>query len=63
MKWSELLKKIKKQGYVFLRNGKGSHEIWHLPGVEGSEIVIANHPSKEVGNGLASKILKKAGLK
>ena len=45
-----------------LRNAKGSHEIWHHPEIKGSEIVIANHPSKEVGTGLASKILKKAGL-
>jgi predicted RNA binding protein YcfA (HicA-like mRNA interferase family) len=45
-----------------LRNAKGSHEIWHHPEIKGSEIVIANHPGKEVGTGLASKILKKAGL-
>lgn len=63
MKWSELKKKLKNSGYVFLRDAKGSHEIWHNPKKEGSEIVIANHASKEVGTGLANKIMKQAGLK
>lgn len=63
MKWSELTKKLTKAGWVLLRDAKGSHEIWHHPGKEGSEIVIANHKGKEVGTGLANKILKKAGLK
>jgi len=63
MKWSELKKKLKKAGFVFLRDAKGSHEIWHHPQRKGSEIVIANHQSQEVGTGLAQKILKQAGLK
>lgn len=63
MKWSELKKKLKNAGFEFLRDAKGSHEIWHHPDKENSEIVIANHASKEVGTGLANKILKQAGLK
>lgn len=26
MKWSELIKKLKKAGYVYLKDAKGSHE-------------------------------------
>lgn len=63
MKWNELLKKLKKAGFVYLRDAKGSHQYWHHPDIPGSEIVIANHPSKEVGTGLARKILKLAGIK
>lgn len=62
MKTSELLKKLKKAGFKRLRQGKGSHEIWQNPDTD-VEIIIANHPAKEVGNGLAKKILKAAGLK
>lgn len=58
-----MLKKIKKSGWVYLRDAKGSHEVWHHPDKKNSEIVIAKHPSKEVGTGLANKILKQAGLK
>ncbi|MET3115012.1 putative RNA binding protein YcfA (HicA-like mRNA interferase family) [Pedobacter sp. CG_S7] len=63
MKWNELLKKMKKAGYVYLRDAKGSHEIWHHPEIKGSEETIAKHGSKEIGTGLAKKILKRAGLK
>ncbi len=63
MKWSELKKQLKKVGFVYLRDARGSHEIWHHPKREGSEIVIANHSSKEIGTGLAKKILKQAGIK
>lgn len=63
MKWNELLKKLKKAGYVYLRDAKGSHEYWHHPEKPGSEIVIANHGAKEIGTGLANKIIKQAGLK
>jgi len=63
MKWSELKRKLKNVGYEFLRDAKGSHEVWHHPEKPNSEIIIANHPSKEIGTGLANKILKQAGLK
>jgi predicted RNA binding protein YcfA (HicA-like mRNA interferase family) len=62
LKSSELIKKLKRAGFVLLRQGKGSHEIWHHPGT-GKEIVVPNHGSKEVGKGLAQKILKDAGIK
>ena len=63
MKWHELIKKMKKAGYEYLRDAKGSHEYWHHPDRPGSEEVIAKHGAKEVGTGLANKILKRAGLK
>lgn len=63
MKWSELKKKLRKAGYEFLRDAKGSHEYWHHPDKKGSEEVISSHNAKEVGTGLANKILKRAGLK
>jgi len=63
MKWNELIKKLKKAGWIYFKNGKGSHEYWHHPDIEGSVIVIAKHPSKEIGTGLANKILKQAGIK
>lgn len=63
MKWNELIRKLKKAGYVYLRDAKGSHEYWHHPDKQDSEEVISNHGAKEVGTGLASKILKRAGLK
>lgn len=63
MKWNELLRKLSNAGYVKLRDAKGSHQIWHNPEIKDSEMVIAYHPSKEIGKGLASKLLKQAGIK
>ena len=63
MKWNELIKKLKKAGYVYLRAAKGSHEIWHHPDKPGSEIVIANHGAKEIARGLQASLLKHTGLK
>ncbi len=62
MKSSELLKKLHKAGFRFLRQGKGSHEIWQHPET-GIELVVTNHGSREVGKGLGEKILKQAGIK
>eukprot|EP01035_Chromulina_nebulosa_P030929 gene30929-41163_t len=59
MKNSELLRKLRQGGFRFLRQGKGSHEIWWNPDTK-KEIVITNHGAKEVGKGLAEKILKDA---
>ncbi|WP_029277800.1 type II toxin-antitoxin system HicA family toxin [Pedobacter borealis] len=63
MKWSELKRKLKNEGFVFLREAKGSHEVWHHPDRPNSEMILTSHNSKEVGTGLAQKLLKKAGLK
>jgi predicted RNA binding protein YcfA (HicA-like mRNA interferase family) len=53
---------LRKGGFKFKRQGKGSHEIWHNPQT-GKEVTVIVHGSKEVGKGLADKILKDAGLK
>lgn len=62
MKWFEIKKKLKKAGFSYYRAGKGSHEIWRNEKT-GINLVVCNHDSQEVGTGLASKLLKQAGLK
>jgi predicted RNA binding protein YcfA (HicA-like mRNA interferase family) len=59
MKYSEFLKKAKKCGWQFLRQGKGSHEIWIK---EGKTVVIPNHKSKEMTTGLEKSLTKDMGL-
>lgn len=63
MRWSELIRKLKNEGWRFFKNAKGSHEFWHHPDKPGVYILVAKHPSQEVGTGLVNKILKQAGLK
>jgi mRNA interferase HicA len=59
MKCSEFLRLIKKNGWVFVRQGKGSHEIYEK---DGKQEVIPNHGSKELGKGLEKKLRKRMGL-
>jgi len=61
MKSTELLRMVERAGWIVVRQ-EGSHRILKHP--ERKEtIVIPFHASKEVGKGLANKILKQAGLK
>jgi predicted RNA binding protein YcfA (HicA-like mRNA interferase family) len=62
MKPSQLLRKLKRDGWYEDRQGKGSHLILKHRTKKGTLIVPA-HGSAEVGTGLANKILKDAGLK
>ncbi len=59
MKCNEFIRLIKKNGWVFIRQGKGSHEIW---GKDGKLEPIPNHGSKEMPKGLELSLRKKMGL-
>lgn len=61
MTWAELIRKLRAAGFVELRTGKGSHQQLVHPG-SGKVVTIAVHTKKEVGTGLAKRILKDAGL-
>ena len=61
MTWGELIRKIKAAGFVEQRTGKGSHQQFIHP-ESGRVITVAVHTKKEVGTGLARRILKEAGL-
>jgi mRNA interferase HicA len=61
MKSSELLRLVKKSGWVEIRQ-TGSHKIFKNPET-GETIPVPFHGAKEVGKGLASSILKKVGGK
>ncbi len=61
MKSSELIRILKKDGWIIIRQ-KGSHMIM-LHSEKANQLTVPNHGSQEVGTGLANKILKDAGLK
>jgi len=53
---------LKAAGFVQQRTGKGSHQQF-IHSETKKVITISVHTKKEVGTGLAQKILKDAGLK
>ncbi len=59
MKCNEFIKLAKRSGWQFLRQGKGSHEIYIKNGVE---VIIPNHGAKELGRGLELKLRKEMDL-
>lgn len=59
MKYNEFFREIKKKDWWFLRQGKGSHEIW----TNGKTVVaIPNHGSKEMPYGIEKNLRKQMGL-
>lgn len=56
--YRDLAARLKEAGCYFLRDGKGSHEIWCSPRTNRTFTVPANIVSRV----LANEILKQAGL-
>jgi len=61
MKSSELVRLLKKDGWVIVRQA-GSHLILEHP-VKSGQIVCPFHGSHEVGKGLEKKIKRDAGIR
>lgn len=59
--WGELMRRLKAAGFEERRHGKGSHRQFVHPD-SGRVITVSVHTKKEVGTGLARRILKEAGL-
>lgn len=62
MTWAELIRTLKEHGFKELRTSKGSHKQFWNPTTK-RVVTIAVHSKKEVGTGLAKRILKDAGIK
>lgn len=57
----EVIRKLRKAGFIFDRYAKGSHEIWLNP-LTRRYTVVPNHPGKDVPRGTLRAIIKEAGL-
>jgi len=57
----ELIVKLKAAGWVFERNGKGSHKIFRNPNYA-YPLPVPCHKGKEIHPGLLRRIMKDAGL-
>jgi mRNA interferase HicA len=62
MTWAELIRVLRDHGFQELRTGRGSHRQFWNPTTK-RIVTIAVHTRKDVGKGLASRILKDAGIK
>lgn len=55
-KYKDVIKALQARGWVFLRDGKGSHEIWGLPD-ESAKHSIPRH--REISAGVIGDLVKK----
>ncbi len=62
MKYSELEKKLKKNGCYDTGDQMNGHPVWYSP-ITKNKFKMSNHKSKEVKKGTLKNILKSAGLK
>jgi predicted RNA binding protein YcfA (HicA-like mRNA interferase family) len=59
-KYREIVKKLKRLGFEFLRQGAGSHEIWYNR-LSNRYTTIPNHPG-DMPEGTLKAILNQAGI-
>jgi len=57
---SDVIKRLKKTGFVFDRYAKGSHEIWYNPETK-RRVTIPNHPGADIPKGTLNAIIREAG--
>ncbi len=57
----EVIGKLRKAGFIFDRQAKGSHEIWLNP-MTRRRTTVPNHPGTTIPKGTLKAILYAAGL-
>jgi predicted RNA binding protein YcfA (HicA-like mRNA interferase family) len=57
----DVIRGLKRAGFEFDRQAKGSHEIWYNPETK-RRTTIPNHPGVEIRKGTLKAILGQAGL-
>ena len=56
----EVIQKLRRAGFVFDRQAKGSHEIWYHPRMH-RRVVVPNHPGL-LPKGTLRAIVRQSGL-
>lgn len=57
---AEVIRKLRRAGFVFDHQAKGSHEVWWNPGTR-CRTTVPNHPG-DLPEGTVRAIVKQAGL-
>lgn len=61
LSYQSLVKRIKKFGFRFYRQGKGSHELW-VRDEDGKVIPVPHHKGKSIRKGTVKAIIKEIGV-
>ncbi len=61
LKYEKVISKLKKLGFRFYREGKGSHELW-VRDEDGKVIPIPKHKGKDIKKGTLRAIISEIGV-
>jgi predicted RNA binding protein YcfA (HicA-like mRNA interferase family) len=61
MKYEQVVKRLKKLGFTFYRQGKGSHELW-VRSEDGKVVPIPKHKGKDIKKGTLGAIIREIGV-
>jgi len=59
--YRDIIKRLRKLGFRFYRQGKGSHELW-VRDNDGKVIPVPRHGSKEIRRGTVRAIIRELEL-
>jgi len=59
-RYREVVKRLRRHGFVFGREASGSHEIWDNP-ESGRTVLLSQHP-RDYAEGTMRAILRQAGI-
>jgi predicted RNA binding protein YcfA (HicA-like mRNA interferase family) len=62
LRYAELVRKLRRLGVEFYRQGKGSHEVWWDPATC-RRTTIPNHPGREIKKKTLATILRDLELR
>jgi predicted RNA binding protein YcfA (HicA-like mRNA interferase family) len=57
----DVIRGLKKAGFVLYRQARGSHEIWYNPDTK-RRTTVPSHPGADIPKGTLKAILKEAGI-
>ncbi|GJQ59117.1 MAG: hypothetical protein SCALA701_19180 [Candidatus Scalindua sp.] len=61
LKPSDVIRKLRKAGFMFDRHAKGSHEIWYNPDTR-KRTIVPNHSGKNIPKGTLRAIIQQDGF-
>jgi predicted RNA binding protein YcfA (HicA-like mRNA interferase family) len=61
LSYREITRRLRKLGFRFYRQGKGSHELW-VRDADGTVVPVPHHKGKKIRKGTVRAIIREVGV-
>ena len=61
LSYTEISRRLRKLGFRFYRQGKGSHELW-VRDADGTVVPVPHHKGKKIRKGTVRAIIREVGV-